>query len=75
MLPILRETEQFNFFSDDYWEDAKSSNGFLQKVREYGQKLFVTLSRFWPLTGWGVWVNPFQKGQFVTKIFFSDNVK
>ena len=51
LLLILSETEQFYFLSDDYWAEAKSGNDPLQKVREYGQELFVTLSRFWPLQG------------------------
>ena len=54
---ILRETEQFNFLSDDYRAEAKSGNDSLQNVRVYGQKLFATLSRFWPLKGLWVWVN------------------
>ena len=51
MLLILSETEQFNFLSDDYWAQAKTGNDSLQNVREYGQKRFFTLSRFWPLRG------------------------
>ena len=51
MLLILSETEQFNFLSDDSWAQANSGNDSLQKFREYGQNLFVTLRRFWPLRG------------------------
>ena len=46
MLLILRETEQFNVLSDDYWAEAKSDNDSLLNVGEYGKKLFVTFSRF-----------------------------
>ena len=51
MLLILSETEEFNFLSDEHWAQAKSGNDSLQNVREYGQKIFVTLSRFWSLRG------------------------
>ena len=39
LLLILREIEQFNFFPNDYWAQAKSGNDSLQNVREYGQKI------------------------------------
>ena len=61
MLLMLSGTEQFNFLSDDYWVQAKSGNDSLQNVRKYRQKLFITLSRVWPLRGLRVWVNPLKK--------------
>ena len=46
-------------------------------LREYQQKTFITLSRFWSLRGWGgggALSETFKiKKEFVTKIFFSDN--
>ena len=69
MLLILSETEQFTFLSDDYWAQAKSGNDSLQNVREYGQKLFVTLKGLW------VWMKPLKKENLWQKSFFSDNVK
>ena len=71
MLLLLSETEQFNVLSDGYWTEAKSGNDSLQNVKEYGQKLFVTLSRFRPLRGLCVSLDEsVKKGKFLTKIFF-----
>ena len=46
LLLILREIEQFNFFLNDYWAQAKSGNDSLQNVREYGQKIPSCLTDF-----------------------------
>ena len=35
--------------------EPKTKNIFIEYfLREHRQKTFVTLSRFWPLSGWGV---------------------
>ena len=39
-------------------------------LREHQQKTFVPLSRFWPLRGWGVWINPLKKENLRQKSFF-----
>ena len=44
-------------------------------IREDRQKTFLTLSGFWPLSGWGSFNTSVKKGIFVKKIFFSDNVE
>ena len=42
--------------------EPKTKNIFIEYfLREHRQKTFVTLSRFWPLSGWGGWVNPLKK--------------
>ena len=42
-----------------------STNLFFKKIKSYfresWQKTFVTLSRFWLLRRWGVWVNPLKR--------------
>ena len=46
LLLILRETEQFNFFPNDYWAQAKSGNDSSQNFREYGQRIPSRLADF-----------------------------
>ena len=46
---------------------------FCNEFREHRQKTFVTLSRFWPLRGWGGrgGLSEFvKKGKFVKTFFF-----
>ena len=50
--------------------EAKSGNDALQNFREYRQKIFITLSRFWPLSGSGFSVNPLKKENFWQKSLF-----
>ena len=47
------------------------------KLGSIEKKLFVSLSRFWPLRGWwiGVLSESVIKEKFVTKIIFSDNAE
>ena len=65
------------------WYIKDASVGFCQQIfkknfrsyfRENCQKTFVTLSRFWLLRGWGVWVNPLKKENLRQKSFL-DNVE
>ena len=39
-------------------------------LRKHRQKSSVTLSGFWPLRGWGIWVIPLKKGNSCRKSFF-----
>ena len=50
------------------------NRSFTNILWEHQQKTFVTLSRFWPLRVWGSLSESVKKGQFMTKIFFSDVV-
>ena len=44
-------------------------------LREHQQKTLVTLSGFWLLRGWGVWMNPIKKRKICDKSLFPYNVE
>ena len=40
------------------------------QLRDHQQKTFVTLSRYWPFSEWGVWVNRLKRENLSWKSFF-----
>ena len=70
MLLILRETEQFNVLSDDYWAEAKSDNDSLLNVGEYGKKTFRHIQQILNIKGVVSLGESVKKGKFMTNIFF-----
>ena len=58
------------FCQKKFWERKY----FRSHFRENWHKAFGTLSRFWPLIGWGVWVKPLKKENLGQKAC-SDNAE
>ena len=59
-----------SFIGNKMYNNQSLTHNELIVVREHRQKTFVTLSGFWPLSGWEVSVSPLKKENSWRKYFF-----
>ena len=71
MLTIFGESACVYVLLSVSWRVHVSLKAYKKRwLSVHWQKMFLTLSRFWPLREWGIWLNPLNKENSWQKSFF-----